>query len=259
MKATEEARPLIMITNDDGIAAPGIRALADVALRHADVIVVAPDGSYSGKSHSFTVMDELRLRRCPGFGAAVCYAVKGTPVDCVKLGFHGLAPRRPDLILSGINHGSNTAMSVHYSGTLGAVREAAMIGVPGIGFSFANGDEGADLAEPARVADAVIAAFFKGELAASNFLSVNIPRGTVRGVRMSRMAMGRWVERPTHFQAPTGQDLYWLDGHFDNFDKNADDTDEAAIAQGWASVTPLKLDATDYDALAASDGFRINL
>lgn len=256
---TDTEKPLLMITNDDGVAAPGIKVLTNVALRYADVVVVVPDGSNSGKSHSFTVMDELRVRKCTGFGKATCYAVKGTPVDCAKLGFYGLVPRRPAAVLSGINHGSNTAISVHYSGTLGAAREAAMMGVPGIGFSFANSDENADMTEAARVADAVIDAFFRGQLPKSNFLSVNIPRGDVKGIRMTRMAMGRWVEKPIHFRSPVGQDLYWLDGSFHDFDKDANDTDEAAIAQGWAAITPFMIDVTDYDVLESDPDFHINL
>lgn len=248
-----------MISNDDGVEAPGIKALAEVASRYGDVIVAAPDGPNSGKSHSFTVMDELRVRKVTGFGKAACYAIKGTPVDCIKLGFYGLADRRPSLILSGINHGSNTSISVHYSGTLGAAREAAMLRVPAMGFSFANSHEDADLTEPCRVADALIAAFFNGELPKTDYLSVNIPRGQVKGIKFSRLAMGRWIEKPTHFQNIFGLDLYWLDGHFENDDLGSEDTDEGLIANGWASVTPLRLDVTDYDALDEANDFKINL
>lgn len=251
-------RPLIMVSNDDGVDAPGIKALAQVALRYADVIVVAPDGPNSGKSHSFTVMDELRVRKVTGFSPASCFAVKGTPVDCIKVGFFGLADRRPSLILSGINHGSNTSISVHYSGTLGAAREAAMLRIPAIGFSFANSDEAADLAEPCRVADALIGAFFNGELPKADYLSVNIPRGKVSGIRFGRLAMGRWIEKPTHYQNIFGLDLYWLNGSFENDDLNCGDTDEGIISSGWASVTPLRLDVTDYDALAEAENFKIN-
>lgn len=259
MTHTDTERPLLMITNDDGVDAPGIRVLAEVALRYADVVVVAPDGGNSGKSHAFTVMDELRVRKCAGFGMATCYAVKGTPVDCAKLGFYGLMPRRPAAILSGINHGSNTSISVHYSGTLGAAREAALMGVPGIGFSFANCDESADMTEAARVADAVLDAFFQGRLPKSNFLSVNIPRGTVKGLRMARMSMGRWIEKPIHYRSPMGHEMYWLDGSFEDYDKGKNDTDEAAIAQGWASITPFMIDVTDYDVLNENIDFHINL
>ena len=259
MDRIQEQRPLIMISNDDGVAAPGIKVLSDVALKYADVLIVAPDGPNSGKSHSFTVMDELRVREVSGFGKAVCFAVKGTPVDCVKLGFYGLASRKPDLILSGINHGSNTATSVHYSGTLGAAREAAMLRIPGIGFSFANSDESADMTEAARVADAVLSAFFSSELPSCDYMSVNIPRGTVKGVKFGRLAMGRWIEKPTHYRNIFGNDIYWLDGKFENDDLGAKDTDEGLIADGWASITPLKLDVTDYDVLDDAVNFKINL
>ncbi len=247
-----------MISNDDGVAAPGIKVLSDVALRYADVLIVAPDGPNSGKSHSFTVMDELRTREVSGFGKATCFAVKGTPVDCIKLGFYGLAPRKPDLILSGINHGSNTATSVHYSGTLGAVREAAMLRIPGIGFSYANSNEAADMTEAARVVDAVLSSFFSQELPSCDYLSVNIPRGTVKGIKFGRLAMGRWIEKPTHYRNIFGNDIYWLDGKFENDDLGAKDTDEGLISEGWASITPLKLDVTDYDVLDEAANFKIN-
>lgn len=256
---SNDERPLIMISNDDGVEANGIRALAEVALRYGDVIIVAPDGPNSGKSHSFTVMDELRVRRVAGFGSALCYAVKGTPVDCVKLGFYGLTPRKPSLVLSGINHGSNTATSVHYSGTLGAAREAAMLRIPALGFSFANSDENADLTEPCRVADAILSSFFAGQLPTADYLSVNIPKGRVGGIRYGRLAMGRWIEKPTHYQNIFGQDFYWLDGRYENDDAGADDTDEAIIAHGWAVITPLKLDVTDYDALDNANDFKLYL
>ena len=255
----DEVKPLIMISNDDGVEAPGIKALAGIACNYGDVLVVAPDGPNSGKSHSFTVMDELRVRAVRNFGLATCFAVQGTPVDCVKVGFFGLAKRRPSLILSGINHGSNTSISVHYSGTLGAAREAAMLKVPAIGFSFANSDEGAELTEPCRVADAIIGAFFAGELPKADYLSVNIPRGRVKGVKFCRLAMGRWIERPTHYQNIFGKDLYWLDGRFENDDIGDKSTDEGLIAEGWAAVTPLRLDVTDYEALNAAADFTINL
>lgn len=248
-----------MISNDDGVEAPGIKALAEVALRFGDVIVVAPDGPNSGKSHSFTVMDELRVRKVSGFGKAACYAIKGTPVDCIKLGFYGLADRRPSLVLSGINHGSNTSISVHYSGTLGAAREAAMLRVPAMGFSFANSHEDADLTEPCRVADALLSSFFNGELPKADYLSVNIPRGKVEGIKFCRLAMGRWIEKPTHYQNIFGLDLYWLDGKFENDDLGSLDTDEGLISNGWAAVTPLRLDVTDYETLDEARDFKINL
>lgn len=253
-----EVRPLIMVTNDDGIRASGIKALAFVAERYADVVVVAPDGSYSGKSHSFTVMDELRTRKAMGFGHIEAYAVKGTPVDCVKLGVYGLVPRTPDLVLSGINHGSNTSISVHYSGTMGAAREAALIGIPSIAFSLANYSEDADFEEAQKVVDAVLSKFFDGQLPQAETYNVNIPYGKVNGVRLARMAMGRWIERPIKQTSPFGQDIYWLDGHFEDDEPEAADTDEAMVARGYAAMTPLLLDVTDYGTLEHANDFSIN-
>ncbi len=254
----EDERPLILISNDDGVSSRGIKALADVALKYADVVVVAPDGPYSGKSHSFTVMDELRVRKATIFGRAEAYAVKGTPVDCIKLGVFGLVPRRPSLVLSGINHGSNTSISVHYSGTLGAAKEAALIGIPAIALSLADNNDNADLTEACRVADGLIAAFFQKQLPDALLFNVNIPRGRVSGVRLARMAMGHWIERPQHFSTPYKQDLYWLVGHFEDAEPHATDTDEALISQGFAALTPIKIDVTDYDVIHNNEAFSLN-
>ena len=252
-------KPLILISNDDGVSAKGIHALAEVASRFADVVVAAPDGSYSGKSHAITVLDELRVRRVDDFsGALAAYAIKGTPVDCVKLAFHGLVPRRPDLIISGINHGSNASVSVHYSGTIGAAREGALLGITSCGFSLDSYDDDADFSQAQVVADRVISALLSGELASARFYNVNVPLGVVRGARLCRMALAHWVERPIRFSPPFGpDDIYWLDGSFVNDNPDDSDTDVALLANGFATITPLLLDATDYEALAGSSVFNL--
>lgn len=244
-------RPLILITNDDGIAAPGIRALTAVAVEHADVIVAAPDGAYSGQSHSITVMKPLAVREIDDYCGARAYAVAGSPVDCIKLAVHALVPRCPTLVLSGINHGSNASASVHYSGTLGAVREAAMLGIAGIGFSLCSYDHDADFSQAGRIAGRVIDfAMHNAPLPANKFYNVNIPVGDVRGIRQCRVAQGHWVETPTHHRAPYGTDYYWLEGTFVNDEPDADDTDEYWLAQGYATISPCQLDATDYNTLS---------
>ena len=244
-------RPLILITNDDGVSSRGIAALAEVAAERADVIVVAPDGAYSGKSHSITVMDELRTRRAECGGVSECYAVKGTPVDCVKLGYYGLAKRRPTLLLSGINHGSNTSVSVHYSGTAGAAREGALLGVTSCAISLADYSPEADMEAAKRVAGAIIDKLLDPSvrLKAGLMLNVNIPAGEVKGIRCAAMAMGRWVETPYHHTTVFGEELYWLDGKFEEIASGDTMTDEKLIQRGYAALTPILVDVTDRGAM----------
>lgn len=239
---------MIFLTNDDGVTSPGLRALAEVAVAYDEVVVVAPDGPYSGKSHSFTVCDELRVRRCGGFAAGVrSWAVRGTPVDCVKLGIFGFCGERPRLLLSGINLGSNTSISVHYSGTVGAAREGALIGVQSLAVSLADDSPGADFGEAQRVVDGLIRRALEGELT-SKLLNVNVPAGRVEDIRPARLAPGRWIERPEHLRSPYGQDLYWLTGHFENDAPDDATTDEWLIHHHVAAITPLLIDVADYKA-----------
>ncbi len=239
-----------MVTNDDGIEARGIRELVRAASVHGDVIVVAPNKGYSGQSHSITVMAPLTAdRRSDVEGAAEAYAVGGSPVDCIKLGVYALASRRPDLVLSGINHGSNASASVHYSGTLGAAREAAMLGIKSIGFSLCDYEANADFTQTKALAERLIGRILQAEGDAGIYYNVNVPKGAeVKGLKVCRVALGKWYEKPTKFTDPFGRDYYWLDGTYANIDSNGD-TDDACLAQGYATISACKLDVTDYDRL----------
>lgn len=247
-----DSRPLILLTNDDGIAAPGIAALTQAVAPLADIIVAAPDGAYSGQSHSISVMKPLAVRQIADYYGAMAYAVAGSPVDCVKLAMHALVPRRPTLLLSGINHGSNASASVHYSGTLGAAREAAMLGVAGIGVSLCSYDHDADFNLSAQIAAKVVDFALRNPLPANNFYNINVPVGNVRGLRQCRVGQGHWIEKPTHHAAPYGTEYYWLEGTYVSDEPDARDTDDYWIAQGYATISPCQLDATDYKLLSSN-------
>lgn len=249
-KTMNGTRPMIMISNDDGIRAKGIKALAEVASKYGDVVVVAPDGSYSGQSHSMTVGAALRLSDYDmGIDGVEGMMVGGSPVDCIKLGYH-LVDRKPDLILSGINHGSNTSSSVHYSGTLGAVREAALLGVKGVGFSVSDYSEDADFSEAKRVADIVIAWALTDACKKGVFYGVNVPVvDKVKGIKPVRLAGGFWREDYHCAEDPWGEKYYWLVGTFVDTTKGATDTDEYWLSQGYATICPCKIDVTDYSEL----------
>ncbi len=246
---TEAKAPLIMITNDDGISAEGIKLLAHIAKRFGDVVVVAPDGANSGKSHSITVCQPLKVSETNHIQGVQCFAVSGTPVDCVKIGVHTLLPRKPDLILSGINHGGNYSSSVHYSGTLGATREAAMLNILGIGFSYCDYGRNINLGESERIIEHVIETSLESSLSRSTFYSVNIPIGIVKGLKECRIAAGHWNEASVSFEDPYAQKYYWLEGTYINDEDSATDTDMYWLSKGYATISPITLDTTDYSIL----------
>lgn len=243
---------MILVTNDDGIGAAGLRALVEIATWHDDeVVVVAPAGPQSGSSHSFSVATGLACEERPGmffprhWPSVRSYAVRGTPVDCVKLGVFGLCGKRPDLVLSGINHGSNTSISVHYSGTVAAAREGALIGIRSLALSLDDTREEANYSEAQDVADFLISEAQSGAMPGLLY-NVNIPRGHVDEIeRHALLAPGRWIEEPLKQTTPYGQDLYWLMGHFESDAPDDERTDEWLIHHHRVAVTPLLLDVMD--------------
>ncbi len=256
---TETQRPLILVSNDDGIDAKGIRELVRVAARHGDVIVAAPNKGYSGQSHSITVMAPLTVDpRSDVEGALKAYAIGGSPVDCIKLGYHALVPRKPDLVLSGINHGSNASASVHYSGTLGAAREAAMLGMKSIGFSLCEYGDDLDFGTTCQVADKVIAAVLKTEGDEGVYYNVNVPNiKEIKGIRACRVAHGKWHEEPHRYTDPYGREYIWLCGTYENCDTG--ESDDTLLEQGYTTISPCKLDVTDYERLRDMSQWAANL
>ena len=225
-------KPLILVTNDDGITAPGIRTLIDVMNTIGDVVVVAPDSPQSGKGHAITVDSTLYVEQVEvPTGTHLEYTCSGTPADCVKLAVREILDRRPDICVSGINHGSNSSINVIYSGTMSAAVEAGIEGIPAIGFSLLNYKWSAkfDACKPfvKNIAEAVL----KNGLQKDVVLNVNIPdlpKEEIKGIKICRQARANWVEEFDKRTNPMGKDYYWLSGKFVNLDKG-EDTDEMGI------------------------------
>lgn len=245
-------KPLILVTNDDGATAPGIRALVDVALQLGDVLIVAPDSPQSGMGHAITIHDPIRLHPSRAFNDLEAYECSGTPVDCVKLAVNVLLKgREPDLCVSGINHGSNASINIIYSGTLSAAMEASLEGIPSIGFSLLDYSYNANF-EPAKpyVRQIMEYVLNKG-MDQGSLLNVNIPNlpeGDIKGIKVCRQADARWVEEFVEAIDPRGQKYYWLTGRFEN-DDILPDTDLWALENGYLSVVPSMHDLTNYKAL----------
>lgn len=245
-------KPLILVTNDDGIVAPGIRALVEVAGALGEVVVVAPDSPQSGKGHAITIHDPIRLKPVRVFPDIEAWECSGTPVDCVKLAKHVvLKDRTIDLCVSGINHGSNASINIIYSGTLSAAMEASLEGIKSIGFSLDDFSFDADF-EPSKPWVRQIMEFaLQTPFESGNLLNVNIPRrpaDQLRGIRLCRQADARWVEKFLEGRDPSGQPYYWLTGEFVNND-HGEDTDVWALKNGYISVVPSMHDLTNYQAI----------
>jgi len=244
-------KPIILVTNDDGITAPGIRALVSVARELGDVVVVAPDSPQSGMGHAITVSDPIRLHPVDVFEGIEAYECSGTPVDCVKLARHiVLKNRKPDLCVSGINHGSNASINIIYSGTLSAAMEASLEGIPSIGFSLLDYSHNANFEPGKPYAQKLMEYILANGLEEGSLLNVNIPNleeGQIKGMRVCRQANARWDEEFTEAVDPRGQKYYWLSGRFVNQDEG-EDTDIRALLDGYISVVPSMHDLTNYRA-----------
>jgi|GEM_PF-10677 5''/3''-nucleotidase SurE len=244
-------RPLILLSNDDGYTAPGIVFLIDVLRPYADLVVVAPQSGRSGMSGAITVKVPLNLILVSEEEGLSIYRSNGTPVDCVKLALNQLfTDIKPDLVLSGINHGTNSSVAIHYSGTLGAVMEACMNGIPAIGLSLDDHKIDADF-EPARkYIEKIARLVLEKGLPEGHCLNVNIPAiPELKGIRLCRQARGRWVEEFDMREHPNGGNYYWLTGHFQNDEPLAEDTDMYAMNEGFISVVPSQIDMTAYRLL----------
>lgn len=241
-------RPLILVTNDDGITAKGIRALVEVASRYGEVVVVAPDAPQSGMGHAVSIAKPLRLAAVNIFQdlGIKAYQCSGTPVDCVKMAKDVVMKRMPDFCFSGINHGSNEAINVIYSGTMSAAMEAAIEGIPSAGFSSLDYNFDADMEVAAMVADEVIQKMVKSALPPHFLLNVNIPKiqkEAYKGAKICRQADARWVESFLNRKDPRGEDYYWMTGKFESREKSSD-TDTHALSEGYASIVPISFDLT---------------
>lgn len=238
----------ILVTNDDGITAPGIRALVNAVKALGRVVVVAPDSPQSGKGHAITIGTPLRLDQVDLFEGIEAWQCSGTPVDCVKLARAKILHRRPDICVSGINHGANHSINIIYSGTMSAAMEAALEGVPSVGFSFLDYRYDADFTLPQQVAHEVTAKMINTKLPAGTLFNVNIPvvdASAYKGLRICRQANAKWVEEFEERIDPHSKKYYWLTGEFRNLDEG-EDTDVWALENGYSSLVPVQYDLTDY-------------
>ncbi len=247
-------RPRILVTNDDGITAPGIRMLVSIARELGDVTVVAPDSPQSGKGHALTLTDPLRLTPSDVFDGVKAYECSGTPVDCVKLAKHVIAGEDSfDICLSGINHGSNASINILYSGTVSAAMEASLEGIDSLGFSLLDYAHDADFSQARDHIKSIIEKVLKDGLQDCKLLNINIPnlpKAEIKGVKVCRQAAGSWVEKFTEAIDPRGLPYYWLTGDFVH-QEHADDTDLYALEHGYISVVPSGHDLTRYPALTS--------
>lgn len=243
-------RPLILITNDDSVDAPGIHHLADCVKDMGDVIIAAPAEPHSGQSSALTVGAPLRIRELPGREGARVFTVTGTPVDCVKLALHAIVPRKPDILLSGINHGSNSGTAITYSGTMGAVLEACMEDIPAVGFSLLHHSMKADFSLSTGFVRSISANVLEHGLPSGICLNVNIPaKVTPEGVRVCRAAKGHWSEEYRRYLDPQGNPFYWLTGRFVNTEPDSTDTDEYWLSRRYISVVPVTPDQSHIPSI----------
>lgn len=240
--------PVILVTNDDDITAPGIHALVDAVSPLGRVVVVAPDRPQSGMGHAITIGIPLRMNRVNLFGDIEAYQCSGTPVDCVKLARDKILGGPPDICVSGINHGANHSINIIYSGTMSAAMEAAIEGIPSIGFSSLDYSYEADFTVPAKIARLLTKKVLEENPGKGALFNVNIPvtgPEGVRGIRICRQANAKWVEDFDERLDPHGKKYYWLTGGFRNLD-DGEDTDVWALEHHYVAVVPVKFDLTDY-------------
>jgi len=240
----------ILVTNDDGITAPGIRFLIDVMKEFGEITVMAPNKPQSGTSHSITFADPLRIKTIAETKYYKEYSCNGTPVDCIKLGENVAMSQKPDLVVSGVNHGSNASINVIYSGTMAAVIEACIDGVPSIGFSLDNYDEAANL-EPSRpFIQSIVKGIIENGIQKGICLNVNIPNiNQIKGIKVCRQGKASWKEGFDSRVNPRGESYHWLTGSFVVDDENDEGSDLKALKEGYISLVPIHIDMTAYKAM----------
>jgi 5'-nucleotidase len=254
-------KPIILVTNDDGISAPGIRTLIEVMQEIGTVIVVAPDSPQSAMGHAITINSTLHLNKVSTENAPVTeYSCSGTPVDCVKLAVNEILKQKPDLCVSGVNHGSNSSINVIYSGTMSAAVEAGIEGIPAIGFSLLDYDWNADFETFKPYIKKIALEVLQKGLPDSVVLNVNFPKRKpedLNGIKICRQAKAMWEEKFDKRKTPQGKDYYWLTGEFVNQDKG-EDTDEWALQNGYISVVPVQFDMTAHHAIQQLNDWNLN-
>ncbi len=256
-KKSTTNKPLILITNDDGITSTGIRALVEAMRELGKVVVVAPDSPQSGMGHAITLDEPLRIESLKIFEDVDSYQCSGTPVDCVKLAVNKILKRKPDLCVSGINHGSNSSINILYSGTMSAAMEASIEGIKAVGFSNLNFSYNADFSGPKKYAKQIATSVLKNGLPTNTLLNVNFPdlhMNKIKGIRVCRQAIAKYEEDYNERIDPRGRKYFWLTGKFVNSDPG-NDTDEWALKNGYVSVVPVQFDLTAHHAISRINTF----
>ena len=256
-----EERPLILVTNDDSITAKGIRTLISIMSKIGDVVVVAPNSPQSAKGQAITISEPLYIKEhSSSIENTKEYSCSGTPVDCVKIAVHEILDRKPDLCVSGINHGSNAAINVIYSGTMGAAIEATIKGIPSIGFSLLDYSEDADFEPCTAFIKKITHKVLNKGLAKGVALNVNIPKlplQEIKGIKICKQAKAQWIEKFEKRTTPMGKDYYWLTGDFVNED-TSELSDEHALEHGYVSVVPTIFDVTAHNYITELNTWNLN-
>jgi 5'-nucleotidase len=245
----EKDEPILLVTNDDGITAPGIQNLVEAVKDLGKVVVVAPDKPQSGMGHAITIGQPLRLTKVKFFDGIEAWSCSGTPVDCVKLAVDKILHRKPNLCLSGINHGANHSINVIYSGTMSAAVEAAIESIPSAGFSLLDHSIEADFTAARKYARIIVQQMLDNKLDKHTVLNVNFPsiaEDLIKGIKICRQAYAKYEEDFIERNDPNGRLYYWLTGEFVNFDKGTD-TDVWALENAYVSVVPVQFDLTNYE------------
>ena len=256
----KKTRPRILVVNDDGIDAPGIRALIEVMREIGDITVVAPDGPQSGMGHAITIGKPLRLDKVNLYEGVEMYKSSGTPVDCVKLAVNQIfRGEKPDLCVSGINHGLNNSINVIYSGTMSAAVEGAIESIPSVGFSLDDFTYDADFSHCKKFITVIAKQILEHGLQPGTLLNVNFPKGAgIKGIRVCRQANAKWAEEFDERIDPNKRNYYWLTGVFQNYDQG-EDTDVWALENGYASVVPVQFDMTAHHAIPVLNGWNLDV
>jgi len=244
----DSKKPLILITNDDGVNALGIKKLIESIVPLGEVVVVAPDVPRSGMSSAISSANPIRISLLKNEDGLKIYSCTGTPVDCVKIGVDRLVDRKPDLLVSGINHGSNAAICVIYSGTVGAAFEGCILGIPSLAVSLTDYSPHADFSEAARIGKFVAEKVLQDGLPKGICLNLNVPNiPQVKGLKVGSQTQGCWTKEFEEMKDPAGRSVYWLTGEFSNHDPDNVNNDEWSLANGYAALVPLRIDLTAYD------------
>ncbi len=255
------SRPLILVINDDGVKAPGIRFLINIVKQYGDVVVMAPNKAQSGMAHAITIDTPLRIKEIENTQHYKEYSCNGTPVDCVKLVEHAILTRKPDLLVSGINHGSNASVNTIYSGTMAAVFEGAMADIPSVGFSLLDYAFDANFKPSEKFIKQIIERVLENSLPSGICLNVNIPvNGEMGplGIKVCRQGRGFWKEEFEKRTDPRKSDYYWLTGSFEVIDDKAD-TDLYALKNNYISIVPVQFDFTAHDSISLIKNWKFDV